>query len=181
MPESPQPTVQALRPLFAWQVLRFIMEDKLWYPPGTYARYSDLSMIVLGLVVESVTGASLSSFVQHHIFTPVHPVGAGFWHAFSMPAQHPSPLPVPPLGLAYASLGPSLCLASWKYVAQASFILMLCALLLPVRRGFTSQGFTTLSFLARASLVPDSVGDESHRLSAHCRVSLRPPHRAYGI
>lgn len=52
------------------QVLEYIMADKLWYTPGT-VRYSDLSMIVLGLVVERITGMPLEVFTAKEIYEPV--------------------------------------------------------------------------------------------------------------
>lgn len=52
------------------QVLEYIMGDKLWYTPGTM-RYSDLSMIVLGLVVERITAMPLEVFTAKEIYEPV--------------------------------------------------------------------------------------------------------------
>jgi len=52
------------------QVLEYILADKLWYTTGT-VRYSDLSMIVLGLVVERITGMPLEVFTAKEIYEPV--------------------------------------------------------------------------------------------------------------
>lgn len=52
------------------QVLEYVMADKLWYTPGTM-RYSDLSMIVLGLVVERITAMPLEVFTAKEIYEPV--------------------------------------------------------------------------------------------------------------
>jgi CubicO group peptidase (beta-lactamase class C family) len=46
------------------------MADKVWYTKGV-TRYSDLSMIVLGLVVERVTGMPLEVFAAKEIYEPV--------------------------------------------------------------------------------------------------------------
>jgi CubicO group peptidase (beta-lactamase class C family) len=46
------------------------MKDKLWYGGGM-AHYSDLSMIVLGLIVERITGMPLDVFASNEIFEPV--------------------------------------------------------------------------------------------------------------
>eukprot|EP01018_Ginkgo_biloba_P010419 Gb_05105 [translate_table: standard] len=64
------------------QVLDYIFNDQLWYNVGEEAHYSDLSMIVLGLIVERVSGLSLDVFaskeifqklgMQHTCFRPVH-------------------------------------------------------------------------------------------------------------
>lgn len=52
------------------QVLQYLMNDKLWYPLGT-ARYSDLSMIVLGVVVERITGVPLDEFAESEFIEPL--------------------------------------------------------------------------------------------------------------
>eukprot|EP00899_Mesostigma_viride_P007094 jgi/Mesvir1/16386/Mv18127-RA.1 len=59
------------------QVLDFIYADKLWYYPGQ-CRYSDLSMLVLGALVERVTGFRLDVFAKKHIFQPLRMVDTGF-------------------------------------------------------------------------------------------------------
>ncbi|KAL2623619.1 hypothetical protein R1flu_003824 [Riccia fluitans] len=53
------------------QVLDYILNDRLWYTSGEMARYSDLSMIVLGIIVERVTGSSLDAFAAEEIFRPL--------------------------------------------------------------------------------------------------------------
>lgn len=52
------------------QVLEYIMADKVWYTQGM-TRYSDLSMIVLGLVVERITGMPLEVFSAKEIYEPL--------------------------------------------------------------------------------------------------------------
>ncbi|KAH9530578.1 hypothetical protein CY35_20G010300 [Sphagnum magellanicum] len=52
------------------EVLDYIMKDKVWYGGGM-AHYSDLSMIVLGLVVERITGMPLDVFASKEIFEPL--------------------------------------------------------------------------------------------------------------
>eukprot|EP00850_Spirogloea_muscicola_P004515 SM000019S05059 [mRNA] locus=s19:715974:720047:+ [translate_table: standard] len=52
-------------------VLNFIMMDKLEYPPGEMAHYSDLSMIMLGLIIESVVKTDLASFIMKELFLPM--------------------------------------------------------------------------------------------------------------
>jgi CubicO group peptidase (beta-lactamase class C family) len=48
-----------------------IAELDLEYEPGTGSRYSDLGMILLGAVVERVTGEGLDSWVAQHIYRPL--------------------------------------------------------------------------------------------------------------
>jgi len=50
------------------EVLDYILNDKLCYNVAEATHYSDLSMIVLGLIVERVSGLSLDVFVSKEIF-----------------------------------------------------------------------------------------------------------------
>ncbi len=59
------------------QVKHFILNDKLWHPPGK-TRYSDLSMIVLGWIVEKVSRRPLDAFIQEHLFKPVRTFPTAF-------------------------------------------------------------------------------------------------------
>ncbi|GAQ85896.1 beta-lactamase [Klebsormidium nitens] len=52
------------------QIRKFILADKCWYPPGT-TKYSDLSMIVLGWIVEEITGQPLEAFVKKELHQPL--------------------------------------------------------------------------------------------------------------
>ncbi|GBD01837.1 Beta-hexosaminidase [bacterium HR18] len=52
-------------------VRQAILADTLVYAPGTEARYSDLGMIVLGWVIERITGQPLDAYAQAHIFQPL--------------------------------------------------------------------------------------------------------------
>ena len=51
-------------------VLEEIFTTELAYTPGTATLYSDLGMILLGKVVEKVTGQKLNEFTKEHIFKP---------------------------------------------------------------------------------------------------------------
>jgi hypothetical protein len=50
-------------------VINYIMADKVWYTNGM-ARYSDLSMIILGMIVEHITHVPLEVFAAKEIFEP---------------------------------------------------------------------------------------------------------------
>ncbi len=47
-------------------------------PPGSEFVYSDLNFIVLGAVVERLSGQSLDGYTQQHIFTPLGMTDTGF-------------------------------------------------------------------------------------------------------
>ena len=51
------------------EAIRKVMDIKLSYPPGDDFRYSDVGFIVLGELVEKVSGDDLNSFTQKNIFS----------------------------------------------------------------------------------------------------------------
>ncbi len=51
--------------------LRRILETPLEAPPGARARYSDLSFIILGALVERVSGERLDAFCASRVFAPL--------------------------------------------------------------------------------------------------------------
>jgi uncharacterized protein YbbC (DUF1343 family)/CubicO group peptidase (beta-lactamase class C family) len=59
----------------AWRgrqaAFRMAMDEKPVYPPGTRFLYSDINFIVLGFLVERVSGMSLDQYAQAHIFAPL--------------------------------------------------------------------------------------------------------------
>ena len=62
---------------------KFISELPLKYPVGKQRRYSDLGFILLGQIIEKVSGESLADFEQAHIFRPL-----GMSHTMYNPLQH---------------------------------------------------------------------------------------------
>ena len=60
------------------KVADFVLKEKPLYSVGTEYRYSDLSMIALGLIVEKVSGCSLDTFVKENIFTPLGMESTGY-------------------------------------------------------------------------------------------------------
>jgi beta-glucosidase-like glycosyl hydrolase/CubicO group peptidase (beta-lactamase class C family) len=59
-------------------ILDFIYADPLRYAPGTDTRYSDFDMIVLGEVIEAVTGQPLDAYLSEAIFEPLGMTDTGF-------------------------------------------------------------------------------------------------------
>lgn len=62
----------------AADVVEAILGDTLVYLPGTDQQYSDLGFIVLGLVVERVSGSDLATFADLNIFRPLRMTRTGF-------------------------------------------------------------------------------------------------------
>ncbi len=52
--------------------LKNILNDPLAYKPGTRALYSDLGFILLGFIVERITGKGLDEFAKEKIFLPLN-------------------------------------------------------------------------------------------------------------
>lgn len=53
--------------LFSW-----IVNEKLVYPPGNYFLYSDLGFILLGFIIEKISGENLDEYVTKNIYTPLN-------------------------------------------------------------------------------------------------------------
>ena len=53
-------------------VMNEIFQDSLIYPTGTKMVYSDLNFILLGKIIEKVTGESLDKFCKEYIFKPLN-------------------------------------------------------------------------------------------------------------
>ncbi len=53
------------------EVMNEIYDDSLLYPTGTKSVYSDLNFIILGEIIEKVTGVSLDKFCYKNIFKPL--------------------------------------------------------------------------------------------------------------
>ncbi len=80
-------TIESYLPLFASQPLLF--------EPGSRYSYSNAGYIVLGLVIERVSGESYNDYVREHIFAPAGMNNTGFWSAQD---------DVPNLALSYTSM-----------------------------------------------------------------------------
>jgi CubicO group peptidase (beta-lactamase class C family) len=66
-------------------------------PPGTIFRYSDVNFVLLGQLVEKVSGMALNEFAQQHIYTPLKMVDTGYlplkrFAAARIAPTHKSPL-----------------------------------------------------------------------------------------
>ena len=82
-------TLRDYLPLFATKPLLF--------EPGTRTSYSNAGFIVLGLVIEHVSGKSYYDYVQDQIFKPANMTDTGFWSYED---------DVPNLALSYTRLAP---------------------------------------------------------------------------
>ena len=66
---------------------RLAMEERLVYPTGTRFVYSDVNYIVLGQLVEKLSGQSLETFARQRIFAPLGMRDTGFTPAAALTAR----------------------------------------------------------------------------------------------
>lgn len=60
------------------------MHKSLEFEPGEKFRYSNSGYIVLGYIIEKVSGTSYESYIQEHIFKPLHMETTGYDHHASI-------------------------------------------------------------------------------------------------
>lgn len=74
--DGPQFVEQALaNPARHWSLrtlLSFAVDKPLWFAPGTQWRYSNTNYIVLGLLVETVTGRPFGAVLRQRVLRPLH-------------------------------------------------------------------------------------------------------------
>lgn len=59
--------------------LEVIKSEPLRFEPGTSQKYSNSGYVVLGLIIERITGQKYRDYVQKNIFDPAGMTNAGFW------------------------------------------------------------------------------------------------------
>ena len=82
-------TVAAHLPLFA--------SDPLSFPPGEKFQYSNAGFMLLGAIVEKVSGQDYHSYVQEHVYKPAGMTDTGFYE----PGRE-----IPNLAIGYTKRGP---------------------------------------------------------------------------
>jgi CubicO group peptidase (beta-lactamase class C family) len=82
-------TVAAHFPLF--------MNDPLAFPPGERFQYSNAAFIVLGAIIEKITGQDYYTYVRDHIYKPAGMLETGFYEQGKE---------IPNLAIGYTRMGP---------------------------------------------------------------------------
>ncbi|HEX7421303.1 MAG TPA: serine hydrolase, partial [Thermoanaerobaculia bacterium] len=59
--------------------LSLFADEPLQFEPGTSQRYSNAGYIVLGLIIERISGEKYRDYVQQHIFAPAEMKNTGFY------------------------------------------------------------------------------------------------------
>jgi D-alanyl-D-alanine carboxypeptidase len=60
-------------------------DQPLQFEPGSRQQYSNAGFIVLGLLIEKLSGASYYEYVRRHIYEPAGMTRTGAWHVDSLP------------------------------------------------------------------------------------------------
>ena len=76
--------------------------------PGTAFRYSDINYILLGQLVQRLSGMPLNEFAQQHIFTPLKMSDTGYLPLSKFPPGRIAPTHVPPASETDKALHPGL-------------------------------------------------------------------------
>ncbi len=64
------------------------------FPPGALYHYSNTNTVLLGMVIEKVTGQLLGNVLQARIFTPLGLTGTSYPLTVPLPLPHPTPYEV---------------------------------------------------------------------------------------
>ncbi|TLY31749.1 MAG: beta-lactamase family protein [Ignavibacteria bacterium] len=67
--------------------LQLFVDDTLLFEPGSRRQYSNAGYVVLGLIVERLSGEDYYSYVSEHIFTPAAMNNSGWFPSNAMPAN----------------------------------------------------------------------------------------------
>ncbi len=101
------------------QRVRELAAVDLTHPPGEVFQYSNSNYVVLGLLIQVVSGQSYQDYLQQHIFAPLHlghtftdemealrdgaATGYRWWFGYPFPANVPYPVDQLAAGYLYAS------------------------------------------------------------------------------
>ncbi len=101
------------------QRVRELAAVDLTHPPGEVFQYSNSNYVVLGLLIQVVSGQSYQDYLQQHIFAPLHlghtftdemealrdgaATGYRWWFGYPFPANVPYPVDQLAAGYIYAS------------------------------------------------------------------------------
>lgn len=77
LPEYAQIKTSSMTPA---QTIALFQDKPLTFPPGTQWDYSSSGYILLGVIIEQVSGQSYEAFLQEHIFTPLEMRNTGYEH-----------------------------------------------------------------------------------------------------
>ena len=71
------------------EMLRYVLDKPLQFPPGTQYQYCNTNIVLLGLVVEQQSGQSLPDYIGEHILAPLKLTHTSFPTTATFPDPHP--------------------------------------------------------------------------------------------
>lgn len=86
----PDNEISLLKGATLWQRWKIIIKTPVVAYPGTIYRYSDINFILLGKLIEKISGEQLNIFVNKYVFKPL-----GMKHTFFTPQNGYLPMIVP--------------------------------------------------------------------------------------
>jgi len=76
------------------ELVAFGLAEKPGFLPGAQYQYSNTNTVLLGMVIEAVTGLSLGAALQARVFTPKQLAGTSYPAVATLPAPAPTPYSV---------------------------------------------------------------------------------------
>lgn len=67
-------------------IVKWALEQKPYFPPGTAYHYSSTNYLILGLIIERVTGQSVGEQIDTRLLQPFHLTGTSYPTNLAMPA-----------------------------------------------------------------------------------------------
>jgi D-alanyl-D-alanine carboxypeptidase len=67
-------------------IIRWALAEKPYFPPGTAYHYSSTNYLILGLIIERVTGQSVGEQIDTRLLRPFHLTGTSYPTTLVMPA-----------------------------------------------------------------------------------------------
>ncbi|MDR6553322.1 serine hydrolase domain-containing protein [Paenibacillus qinlingensis] len=76
------PGIRGMMHLSRDELVDIILNERPVHPPGTKVMYSDIGMILLYLIVESVTGEAFDTYLKRELYEPLEMLETGFCPIF---------------------------------------------------------------------------------------------------
>jgi CubicO group peptidase (beta-lactamase class C family) len=77
------PGMRGLMHLSRDELVDLILNERPLHPPGTKVVYSDIGLILLYLIIESVTGEAFDTYLKRELFEPLEMAETGFCPTFA--------------------------------------------------------------------------------------------------
>ncbi|MED3803071.1 serine hydrolase [Lysinibacillus xylanilyticus] len=68
-------------------IIPLFIHKPMMYPAGDRFQYNNTGFVVLGLIVEAITGSSFDIYINEHIFIPCGMLNTGYYELDRLPAQ----------------------------------------------------------------------------------------------